>query len=172
MTKEITYLVVDPGLKNCGASVFTIAEAEEGIDVDIHWSAVYDLSGEKVNPSMEKANDFFEEMDEMAEEYGPVDFVIVEYQPPLNLIGNPTLVRWNSWLEGFFVGRLSVDHTVIYSYSATVKRYFNISGGNHAVNKRLAVRKARFYVPGVRTDHEADCLLMGIHHFEKKNKKI
>ena len=162
-TKEKTYLAIDPGLRNCGAAIVMI----DGDTISIPWSRVYDLSGEKTNPDMEKAADFGEEILEVLDEYEPIDCVLIEYQPPMNTIGNPALVRWNSWIEGFFFGTLRREFTVRHSYSSSVKHFFNIQGGNHRVNKHLVKRKVREYIAGIKTDHECDCILMALYDYKR-----
>jgi hypothetical protein len=133
---------------------------------DVLWSSVHDLSG-SVNPELHRARAAFEQawagMAAVLSRSGErVDITLVEFQPPL-AAGGLRLVRWNSWIEAYAIAFFQ-DHSgeVLLSHSPAVKRYFDVCSGSHALNKKLAVEKAREFAPGVRTDHEADCILMAV----------
>lgn len=165
---EMTYVAMDPGLKHCGVAILNVTQSEATRPtVEILWSETYDLSGAKTNPDSEKARELGDDILEKLFEFQPIDVVLIEYQPPLNTLANPALVRWNSWIEGFLFGYLSSHYYVRHSYPSSVKRFFNIQGGNHRVNKRLVERKAREFVSGLTSDHEADCVLMSLYDYMK-----
>jgi hypothetical protein len=178
-----TYLVVDPGLKNCACSLVTIRTEgpDQVVHAEIPWTLTLDLSG-KVNPDKDKAHAGFNCVYERASEviqrlHVQLDTVLVEFQPPINVRTNPALARWNSWVEAyavaFFQGKTfpnSPPAPVKYVHSAALKRFFDIQGGSHTVNKTLALHTARsFLAPGyqLQTDHVADCVLMAIYEFKR-----
>lgn len=175
------YLVIDPGLKNCGVVLVEVEGVgpEGRVQATILWSRVMNLSG-KVNPDKDKALAMFKDMYRAV--YGTLgkmgkilDKVLVEFQPPLATRANPALVRWNSWVEAYTVGffqekdwPLNVKVPVVYIHSGPLKRHFDITTGSHYQNKSLALGKARSFLADpetLETDHEADCVLMGIYEF-------
>lgn len=173
MGEAKVFLAIDPGLKNCAAvlcEVWSEGETQE-VHVETMWSQVWDLSGE-MNPDFRKAQEFGEELVTLLANFREVDAVLIEYQPPLNVFNNPALVRWNSWMEGFLFGYLQPEAHVKHSFSSAVKKFFHIQGGNHTVNKRLTLRKAKEYIKDVKTDHEADCILMCVYEFLRKQRGI
>lgn len=177
-----SYLTIDPGLKNCGVLLLTVRETKEGIRSDILWALTGDLSG-KVNPDKERAHEFFSGVLEsvgriLREREIHLTKVLIEFQPPLNVVRNPALVRWNSWVEAysvaFFQGvSLSLDGSKVpieYVHSNSVRRHFDIQGGTHSVNKSLSLTTARSFLTDpslIKTDHLADCVLMGVFDFKK-----
>lgn len=162
------YLVVDPGLRNTAICLIEVT----GERAEVVLARVGDLSGQ-TNPFPDSARLFFKGFELSAKEFLINDVtVIIEFQPPLNTLKNPALVRWNSWIEGFAIGYFqAVDWPVTgvtfrYAHSNSVKAYFNIRGGSHSRNKRLALDKARTFLAdpkSVKTDHEADCVLMALY---------
>ena len=168
-----TILAIDPGLKNCAAVLCEVSRDErtDEIKVSVKWSQVHDLSTTGTNPDFDAAADFAEEMMVILANEREVDAVLIEYQPPMNTRANPALVCWNSSVEGFFFGYLIRQFPVKHSYSSVVKKFFRIAGGGHSVNKRLAKKKAQELLEPSdvkMTDHEADCVLMCVFEFIKR----
>jgi hypothetical protein len=172
-----TFLAIDPGLKNTGFVLQRVKRDRMGkAQSDILFRTVEDLSG-KVNPDMERARVVFGGVFETAlkilKDRGfTLDKVLIEFQPPLNTRTNPALVRWNSWIEGYAVSFFQTVALapVFYVHSSCVKRFFDIATGNYGMNKRLVIRTAKEYLTTpalVKTDHEADCVLMAIYEFQK-----
>lgn len=161
-------LAIDPGLKHtCVCLMTPTFEEDYEIKWKLLWSVTGDLSGE-INPCPETTLRFLDKVRERLGDINPV--VVIEYQPPLNTARNPALVRWNAWIEGCLTGYwLGQGYSVDYSYPNPVKMYFDIRTGSYYHNKQEALRKAREYV-SVRSDHEADCVLMAIYWWEKRRE--
>lgn len=166
MKQQKVYLCIDPGLKNCGAVILRQREGETekpNPQMEVLWSMVGDVSG-KVNPDITRANDMGHWVETVAMSKN-VSIVLVEYQPPLRTKANPALVRWNSWIEGFWFGFLSKSFPVKRVFSNAIKRRLGIASGMYHINKGLAMEKAREHTDyHIKSDHEADCVLMAVHH--------
>jgi hypothetical protein len=98
-----------------------------------------------------------------------VSHVLVEYQPPINRARMLSLIRWNSWVEGYLFG-VCDSSMVRYSHSspADVKKYFKIKERQYHKRKMACVKKARELLPHetqIRSDHVADCVLMIFHFY-------
>jgi hypothetical protein len=164
--REKVFLVIDPGLKHCGVGIVRKTPnlaPDAPLTVELLWSTVGDLSG-RVNPDKEKARDLAYTIHREAEARGVTD-VLIEFQPPLRTCANPALVRWNSWIEGFFVGYFTGEYPISYVHSCALKRKLKITTmGAHHLNKQMSLISARNYVSTeIRTDHEADCVLMAVY---------
>jgi hypothetical protein len=179
---SLTVLSVDPGLKHTCFVLMKITKNEEGYtSVNVLWKKVYDLSG-KVNPCPDKAHSMMinvycetEHLWAESDAEGHKRLVLVEFQPPLNTRTNPALVRWNSWVEAFVVSyfRTEPEFLVDYAHPNGVKRHFDIRSGDYHTNKSLALIRARTLVKdahSVKSDHEADCVLIGAWYFNVKHE--
>lgn len=166
------YLTIDPGLKHTCVSLVSIGIGPEGtIKALVIWTKTFDLSG-KVNPDITKAQDAINSIKWEAITPGDqIDEILIEFQPPINVIRNPALTRWNSWIEGYFIGALlPLCLPINYVHPNGMKQKLCIRGGSHQVNKTLALHKAREYLSDlsiIRSDHEADCVLMGVYQYMK-----
>eukprot|EP00727_Mastigamoeba_balamuthi_P000199 m51a1_g10176 hypothetical protein (186) ;mRNA; r:20888-21445 len=172
-----TYLCIDPGLKNTAAVLVEVYTNREDITrAFVHQAWVGDLSGTP-NPDKTKARKFFTEISDFitqavqGDPENQLPTVLVEFQVPLNTRSNPSLVRWNGWIEAYAVAHFErVPMGVEYIHPNVVKRHFGIDSGTYHTNKTLAVSKARTLVENpssVTSDHVADSVLMGVYHFER-----
>jgi hypothetical protein len=172
------YLAVDPGLQH---TAFVLLEIRrEGPSREIHvynlWSMVASMKGE-LNPDKERARTVCQAalhgLQTVLDQSGKqLNTILVEFQPPLNTRTNPALVRWNCWIEGYIVAFFQAALPmipVLYAHSSAVKRFFDIASGQYSVNKSLSLAKANSFLGThpVKTDHEADCVLMGVYEFQR-----
>lgn len=172
------YLAIDPGLRNCAAVIVEVKRGDPlwgrgspPVSAKLLWSRVASLHVDSgTNPGDSLAEQFGEEVLSAVRTHGPIRRVLVEYQPPLNTASNPALVRWNSWIEGFYLAWFkAAGFDTKRAYSASVRHFFRIEGRTHAVNKRLSVIKALTYLEMEMdeeqslSDHEADGILMAIY---------
>lgn len=171
---SFTYLAIDPGLRNTCISLITVGRLDPKKDpiATVHWSTTFDLSG-KVNPQVESAEMALSQVKSNLAQEEEKPIMVIEFQPPLFIARNPALVRWNSWIEGYFIAGLR-ELDIRYAHPNGMKRKFDIVGGSHAVNKRLAIEKAKTFLPqeeakSVKTDHFADTILMAVYQFLKDN---
>jgi hypothetical protein len=174
-----TYITVDPGLKNlaiCLVQVWTEGPTSE-TQAQLLYNKIFDLSG-KPNPNKERARIVFPQAaHEIAQIIGQksiaIEQVLIEFQPPLATRANPALVRWNTWVEAYAVAFFAhcpilPPIPITYVHPSSVKRHFDITSGIHHVNKSLALARARCFLQGpLKTDHEADCVLMAIFQFTR-----
>lgn len=171
----MNFLAIDPGLRNCAAVLCEVSRDRETkeVSVKVIWSVVRDLRSKKTNPDYSKGAEFAEEVSVVLSSLEDVAGVLIEYQPPMNVKRNPALVRWNSSIEGFFFGYLIRNFPVKHVYSSVVKKFFRIASGGHGLNKSLAKEKAKEFIDKSETrkmtDHEADCILMCVFEFIKRN---
>lgn len=155
------YLCFDPGLRHCAAIICDVSEdTNRESKVEIVWAKVFDLDG-PVKPDQERALAMMCEVFDK----GRPDQVLIEFQPPINGVRNPALIRWNSWVEGYIIGFWR--EPVTYIHSNGLKKYFGITSGAHSTNKQRAVKMAEEYCGLKLVDHLADCVLMAVYHWEK-----
>ena len=179
--KRANYLVIDPGLKNTASVLMTITQESQDERPNVYLLKVVmgNMEGE-VNPDKDLANVYFRKvMDEVKGMVDPPFSIIVEFQPPLNTLRNPALVRWNSWVEAYAVcffqgvvwGRLAHKVAPVhYVHSNGVKGFFEVRAKDYHLNKMMSIRKANEYIVGekAQTDHVSDCVLMGLFYFLNK----
>ncbi len=174
---KTVYLTIDPGLRNTCAMLVEVRMDDQGVITAMPlWTNTYDLSG-FINPMIERAAEMSKEIiDNMDVVKSEIEAIVVEFQPPIFISRNPAIVRWNSWIEAWVIASLrGYGKQIYYVHPNGMKLRFDIRGGDHALNKTLAKKRARdFLVKGskIRQDHEADCLLMGIHQFMNANQLV
>lgn len=163
------YLSIDPGLKHTCVSIVRVGQGEHHPEASVLWSEVYNFSGQ-VNPDKDKAHESTTEIQTVINQLGePVEKILIEFQPPINVNRNPALARWNSWIEGYFVSEFK-SWPMEYVHPYGLKRHFDIVGGSHSVNKSLVLTKSKEFLDiPVKTDHEADCVLMCVYQYQKEN---
>jgi hypothetical protein len=168
----VVLMAIDPGLHNTAALVMRVPYVATAHCPEILWQQTYDLSqtnpAHPCRPNVEVALRMKIELQDAAKTYG-VQRAIVEFQPPVSESRMLTLIRWNSWIEGYVICALDGLLPVVHGNPAAIKHYFKIEEPTYHKRKTACVRKARELVPSLEsekmTDHVADCILMVMHSY-------
>lgn len=172
--REKRYLTIDPGILEMGVAVLSINKEH----TQILESLLMDVQSESKNSHHSKIDNeklvrAIEEIVLIAKFYS-VDEIIIEKQI---LIWNPkTKKKMGSvtlcWLEGALYGALCNPNSKkkpICLPIVEVKKHFNICKGSYIPNKKASLRTANLICDGVvPNDHIADCILMAVYFYERK----
>lgn len=170
--KRKKYLVIDPGLRNLTVIVCSIGPQYLTEGVIMESVLNFDIKNDSLKYSVDfnKLSKALKKISTLAMG-SKLDEILIEKQFCHGSTGSQTLV----WIEGVLYGELqnSFHHQYIHLIPAlNVKREFNIYGHNYIENKKAALDTARFYSARVETDHEADCVLIGLYRFLKSRNEI
>lgn len=163
----------DPGVVHLGVAAVLIPK---GGFPKMEWSKTWNVKGEKRSPDPILMLEMMEVIEGVEREIcgtkGVTDPVwVIEYQPPLNTLRNPGLVRMNTWVEAFLETwcRVKRKHVrIVYSCAVKKKYSFPIVGrgrqyrANKANVKKIVKALVACPKRGV-SEHVADCLLNGLY---------
>jgi hypothetical protein len=163
----------DPGVVHLGVAAVVIPEGDLP---KMEWSKTWNVKGEKRSPDpilMLAMMEVIEEVEkEICEKRGIEDAMwVIEYQPPLNTVKNPGLVRMNTWVEAFLETwcRVKQKRVRIVASSAVKRKFsFPLVGrdrqykANKVNGKKIAKALVACPKRGI-SEHVADCLLNGLY---------
>jgi hypothetical protein len=104
-------------------------------------------------------------------------YIFIEYQPPLNTLSNPGLVRKNTWVEAYLETRArhcGIEYSIV--ASSAVKKWFRFphvdKARQYVSNKKVSVEMAKMFLTGPLSmrmnDHIADCILNAVYGITKE----
>jgi hypothetical protein len=163
----IRIISFDPGTVHFGLCIFDVIDGEI---TKIITTATVNVDSPNKSPDPIKLMDLMELMVIPIINTDETILYVIEYQPPLNTLSNPGLVRKNTWVEAFLDTWARLHHIIpTYVYPASVKKYWNFPKltdnrqykSNKTVSKELAQEKCRG-LDMVLDDHVSDCILNGL----------
>ena len=186
MTTESALVVsFDPGTANLAHIIAKVSQAPwlESPTLELWEAAVSNVSTRAHSPDITRLLDLVRRIElsvaAALESYKmlPTSVIwVIEYQPPLNTLSNPGLVRKNTWVEAFLQTYAHVkDHAVSIVASSAVKQWFRFPkverSRQYASNKTFAIEAATQFLGANRipNDHVADCVLNAIYAVASRN---
>ena len=161
----------DPGMSNFGAAGISICCQTGKITLEFH--KTYDIRGERGEPDPHKLSEALESVIAMAnltvENCPLIEYPtlwVIEYQPPLATLANPSLVRHLAFIEGFVISWLKMWGATWTKVSpSAVKKYFKFpkAKSQYRSNKEHAMKMARHLVGTSLNDHISDCVLNAVY---------
>ena len=181
---DVTFVVsFDPGVVNLGVAGIL---SEKGKSLKLDFYRTYNVKSDDLKGA--DRNKLFLMLEEIDALIKATDYKrpyltwqkaiwVVEYQPPLESLRNPGLVRSNTFVESFIIAWcMARDKQIHVVYPSAVKTHFDFPKTakyrQYALNKQTTTRLVSGLL-GVKglNEHICDCVLNGAYFISKHQEK-